>query len=491
MNKTIFQFFHWYYPNDNSLWRKAKEQANFLAKLGITDVWLPPAYKSAHGMNEPGYAAYDLFDLGEFDQKGSIPTKYGTKQEYLAAIQALKRKGMGVIADVVFNHKIGGDEQEDVPVHRVKDENREEKIGDEHLVKAYTRFTFPARDGKYSTYQWDWHSFSGICEDGTIAVVLNEYGHGTWEEMLDDEMGNFDYLMGSDIEFRNPNVRLELEHWGRWYVETTGITGFRLDALKHITAEFFPAWLDHLSQHFAREFYCIGEFWKQDVGILERYIDATGSRIKLFDVPLHYNFYKASFAGKEYDMRTIFDDTLLQRRPEMAITFVDNHDTQPLQSLESTVDWWFKPIAYAILLLREQGTPCIFYPAVFGARYMDQKDGNDIEVELVPIHGLKRMLRVRKELAYGPQWEYWDDASVVGWTKEGEDDKPLSGYAVLLTNGDGGQKRMSMGKKNAGRTLMDICGKRRERVVLDENGEGLFKVNGGSVSVWVDHLFRV
>ena len=33
-----------------------------------------------------GYGVYDLYDLGEFDQKGTIPTKYGTKQEYLDAV---------------------------------------------------------------------------------------------------------------------------------------------------------------------------------------------------------------------------------------------------------------------------------------------------------------------------------------------------------------------------------------------------------------------
>ncbi len=42
-----------------------------LADLGVTHVGLPPAYKSAHGAAEPGYAVYDLYDLGEFDQKGT------------------------------------------------------------------------------------------------------------------------------------------------------------------------------------------------------------------------------------------------------------------------------------------------------------------------------------------------------------------------------------------------------------------------------------
>jgi alpha-amylase len=31
------------------------------------------------GGHSVGYDTYDLFDLGEFDQKGSVPTKYGTR----------------------------------------------------------------------------------------------------------------------------------------------------------------------------------------------------------------------------------------------------------------------------------------------------------------------------------------------------------------------------------------------------------------------------
>ena len=32
--------------------------------LGISDVWLPPPYKSSAGSDGVGYDVYDLFDLG-------------------------------------------------------------------------------------------------------------------------------------------------------------------------------------------------------------------------------------------------------------------------------------------------------------------------------------------------------------------------------------------------------------------------------------------
>ena len=78
-NGVMMQWFHWYTDDDGNHWKKLKEEAANLARAGITALWLPPAYKGMNGAKDVGYATYDLFDLGEFDQKGSIRTKYGTK----------------------------------------------------------------------------------------------------------------------------------------------------------------------------------------------------------------------------------------------------------------------------------------------------------------------------------------------------------------------------------------------------------------------------
>lgn len=66
-------------------------------------------------------------------------------------------------------------------------------------------------------------------------------------------------------------------------------------------------------------------------------------------------------------MRRILDNTLMQQQPALAVTLVENHDTQPLQALESPVADWFKPLAYAIILLRQEGYPCVFYPDYYRA----------------------------------------------------------------------------------------------------------------------------
>jgi alpha-amylase len=484
-NQTIFQQFHWYISHDGEFWKHCGEQADYLASLGVTHVWLPPAYKSWRGVHEPGYAVYDHFDLGEFDQKGTVRTKYGTKREYLSAIKRLQRAGIKVLADIVLNHKNGGDEQEVVNVYQVNEEDRNELIGEKHEIEAYTKFVFPGRKGKYSEFIWDWRCFTGVSgPDNSIYTIQNEYGD-KWEELLDNEKGNFDYLMGDDIEFRNPYVREELKHWGKWYIDQTGVDGLRLDAVKHITPHFFNEWLDFLNDHYKKDIFCIAEYWSTDVNILEKYIDTLGGKTRLFDVPLHHNFYRASLEGNDYDMTQIFENTLTKSRPGCSITFVDNHDTQPLQSLESTVDYWFKPLANALILLRESGMPCIFYPSIYGTKYSEVIDDQEIHIELNAVPGLKEMMLVRRELCYGAQHDYFDHPNTIGWVREGDSGNRYSGCVVIMTNGSEAFKTMRAGKHHAGKTFVDACGNREEKIVIDEEGKGEFYANDGSVSVWI------
>ncbi len=191
------------------------------------------------------------------------------------------------------------------------------------------------------------------------------------------EFGNYAYLMGCDIDFQDPEVRAEMISWGKWYLDTTGVDGFRLDAIKHISAWFFPEWHDALEKHAGKELFMVGEYWADNLAALLWYIDDVGGRLTVFDVPLHFNFQRAGISGHAFDLRTVLDGTLMQARPTHAVTFVDNHDSQPLQALESTVEPWFKPLAYALILLRAEGYPCIFYPDYYGAEYDDKgRDGN-------------------------------------------------------------------------------------------------------------------
>ncbi len=489
-NGVMMQYFHWYSPDDGSLWKQVADNAHDLAERGVTSLWLPPAYKGNGGGYDTGYGVYDLFDLGEFDQKGSVRTKYGTKAEYIAAVKAAKDVGIRIYADAVFNHKMGADAEEEAEAKPFSPDNRSEAVGDYQTIKAWTHFTFPGRRGsddvlQYSTMQWHWYHFTAIDhnmnDNGTHAIyVFKDKG---FDNNVDLERGNYDYLMGCDLDMDHPEVAGELVHWGQWVVKETGIDGFRFDAVKHVRAEFFRDWLNQVSEKTQKELFAVGEYWSYEVEALHHFIATTNGRVTLFDAPLHHSFHVASKAGNGYDLRTIFEGSLVKDQPALAVTIVENHDTQPLQALESPVEGWFKPLAYALILLRREGYPCIFHADYYGATYKDKgKDGGEHEIFIDSQKFLlDKFLHARRCYAYGDQYDYFDHANCIGWTRQGNDEHQ-GGMAVLLSNGDAGTKHMQA-KPN--QTYVDSTDHVEGAITTDSEGWAEFRCNAGSVSVWV------
>lgn len=475
-NRTIIQYFEWYVSGHHVLWKKCAAQAFRLAEFGITEVWLPPAYKAGFMEDNVGYAAYDLYDLGEFDQKGMVPTKYGTKEEYLIAVKAFHQAGIKVLADVVMNHKIGADAFEEAEARCVNPGNRMEFRSDRMRISAPTRFTFPGRRGKYSTFTWNHTHFTGVDWDQYTRQTGHVYKFEgqEWAQDVSRENGNFDFLMGADIAVNNPEVREELIRWGKWYLAETGVDGFRLDAVKHLSAGFVRDWLREMRGK-SGNLPAIGEFWHGDVRELENYLEQVEGSLSLFDVPLHFRLRDMSYADGRFDMRQIFRDTLLQRCPENAVTFVDNHDSQPGQALESFCNVWLKQVLYALILLHKDGVPCIFYGDLYGIP----------TTRSIPVPRIRTLVRVRRDCAYGAQHDYIDDFNVIGWTREGDAGHPRSGLALLVSDKIDGAKRMYVGRRFAGTVFKDCMRKLRNDVVIDAEGYGDFTVQGASAAVWV------
>lgn len=485
-NGTMMQWFHWYTPADGNHWNRLKAEVKNLAEVGITGLWLPPAHKGAGGGYDVGYGIYDLFDLGEFNQKGSVRTKYGTKDEYMAAVKAARDAGIQVYADVVFNHKMGGDYEEEFDAIPFDFNDRNRSLGGSRKVKSWTGFNFKDRGDKYSSMKWHWWHFDSMdynSYDPNFRAVWRMTDK-SFETKVDLQSGNYDYLMGCDLDINHPEVRGELKYWGEWMLDTVGVDGFRLDAIKHINGDFFVDWLNHLEDYAKRDLFCVGEYWTYDLGALSWYIGNAGGQLSLFDAPLHHNFHQASRAGGYYDMRTILDGTMMRHLPLFAVTLVENHDTQPLQALESLVESWFKPLAYAIILLRREGYPCIFYADYYGAHYRDKgRDGNEYEIWMDSHKEiLDRLLLARQYFAYGAQYDYFDHPDIIGWTRLGTEQHPRA-MAVIMSDGPGGGKWMEVGKPNT--SFYDITGHITDPIQTNEHGWGEFRCDGGSVSVWV------
>lgn len=488
-NPTVLQAFHWYYPDGGQLWSELRKRASHFSATGISMVWLPPAYKGASGGYSVGYDTYDLFDLGEFEQKGTVATKYGDKNQLLAAIDALHNHGIAVLLDVVVNHKMGADEKEAIRINRVNEQDRTQIDEETVECEAWTRYTFPARQHKYSAFTWDFKCFSGIDhienpDENGVFKIVNDYSGDGWNDQVDNEMGNFDYLMGANIDFRNHAVTEEIKYWARWALEQTHCDGFRLDAVKHIPAWFYKEWINHVQDVAPQPLFIVAEYWAHEVDKLRQYIDQVDGNTMLFDAPLHMKFHEASLQGRHYDMRQIFNDTLVDADPFHAVTLVANHDTQPLQALEAPVEPWFKPLAYALILLRENGVPCVFWPDLFGASYEDTGgDGETYHIDMPIIEKLDQLILARQRFAHGVQTLWFDHPNCIAFSRSGTAEEP--GCVVIMSNGDDSEKPLTLGENYGNKVWHDFLGYQDECVTTDEQGTGIFTCRGGHVSVWV------
>ena len=220
----------------------------------------------------------------------------------------------------------------------------------------------------------------------------------------------------------------------------------------------------------------MGDFWHWNVDYLNGYIKATDDQVALFDVPLHFNFHDASVADGAYNMADLLKGSLMMSNPEKAVTFVDNHESQVGGILESYVEDWFKPLAYAVVLLRQQGYPCLYIGDYAGIPQIKVKSKKTI---------LNKLLKLRKKYAYGNQHDYFDHSDVVGWTREGDEEHKDSGLAVVMSDGVGGTKRMYVGRQFAGTHFADVMGNAKYDIKIDEEGCGEFYVNRRGLSVWI------
>ncbi|MCO4293807.1 alpha-amylase [Solitalea sp. MAHUQ-68] len=440
---VMMQGFYWDVPMTTpagSWWQNLQAKATELSQAGITAIWIPPANKGG-SVYDVGYGVYDHYDLGEFNQKGTVATRYGTLGQLQSAISALHQNNIGVYEDIVMNHMMNADYSETVNGKTV-----------------WTGFNFPGRNNTYSSFTWNHNNFNAVDQSGWIMF-------NNWDFQPYNNGDFYDGLMGCEIRFSDAAQRNEMVTWGNWITQKLSLDGYRLDAVKHIHTPFLNQWLDNVKG--AR--FAVGECWSNDIQNLQNYVSSTGGRMSLFDVPLHYTFKAMSDGNGSWDMRGLQFAGFTEANGDLSVPFVDNHDTDaPSGALRSPIVN-LKMLAYSYILLRHKGYPCVYY-----RDYYEYGLGNQI----------KKLIEIRKNNAYGAANEYTsvNDADVYAYSRAG--DATHKGLLMLLNDGsNAASKGITTPFPNA--TLTDKTGNTAGTVTTNASGYGVFPVNGRSYAVWV------
>jgi alpha-amylase len=110
---VMMQAFYWDPPVDaahlNGIWwDKLAGEIPELEAAGIEALWIPSPCKGNWGITDMGYGIYDHYDLGNFNECGTVETRFGSKAELMNLLQVAhdtsKGQRMDIYADIVMNH---------------------------------------------------------------------------------------------------------------------------------------------------------------------------------------------------------------------------------------------------------------------------------------------------------------------------------------------------------------------------------------------------
>lgn len=110
------QAWYWDYPKtcNGANWANTLTgQASDMGSAGFTHIWLPPLSRASFGSCSNGYDPKDLYDLGEF---GQGPTGFGSRADLNNLLNAFNTNGLDAVVDVVYNHRDGGDPEDNPAV---------------------------------------------------------------------------------------------------------------------------------------------------------------------------------------------------------------------------------------------------------------------------------------------------------------------------------------------------------------------------------------
>ena len=270
------------------------DHLDYISELGATYIWTTPFLEdNAPGGSYHGYAASDYYH---------IDSRFGSNELYRTLVDKAREKGIGIIMDIVPNH-----------------------CGTEHWWMSDLPFQ-------------DWiHQFDTYT--GTnVAFSTNMDPNASQKDLYIQESGWFVPSM-VDMNLDNPYVLQYFIQWGIWWIEYSGLNGFRVDTYPYNEKEPAAEWCKAIMNEYP-DFNIVGECWTSSIPQLAYWQGGNANKDgfdshlpSIMDFPLH-DAMRAGLAednpGWGEGMTRVYDilshDFVYHDLSKMLI-FPGNHDT--------------------------------------------------------------------------------------------------------------------------------------------------------------------
>lgn len=321
---VIMQGFYWNVPSPaagNSgadwWWDHLAKQANTMKLDGFGTLWIPPALKGNSGGYSVGYDPFDDYDLGSKNQKSTVTTRYGIREQLERCCGILRANSFTIMQDVVDNHRDGDDGN----------------FGFSY-VDAYGN----ASGGRFGKGYYDFHP--NVPQDPDVWDGSNEVNFG---RDLAPVNGAGQWVYNGLISSLG------------WQTRALDLGAYRFDYVKGISADWLKALMSSspMSGKFA-----VGEFFDYSTSNCTTWIQASNymnSTMSAFDFPTRGLIRNMCNSPASFNMASLDHAGIQGTDPYHAVTFVENHDTDQNDPIVQN-----KLLGYAYILTSE-GYPSVFY----------------------------------------------------------------------------------------------------------------------------------
>lgn len=315
---VMLQGFYWDSFIDTQ-WMYLESQSDELSRY-FSLIWVPQSGYCGGG-NNMGYTPMYYF---------RHDSSFGTEDQLRSMISTYKKKGTGIIADVVINHRnnmgVNGS-WVDYPTEVYKGQ-----------TYRMTSTDICANDDAGQTKAW-------ASKNGVSLSPNNDTGE--------------DWNGCRDIDHKSANVQTCVKAYLKYLLEDLGYTGFRYDMVKGYSASYTGDY-----NHTVKPEFSVGEYWDGNASNVQRWMDGTKVDGQIqsgaFDFAFRYTCRDAA-NGNNWSKLGGVTSATSSTYNRYAVTFVENHDTE-YRSASAAQDPLRKDtLACNAWLLANPGTPCVFY----------------------------------------------------------------------------------------------------------------------------------
>lgn len=302
------------------------KQAKALREAGFTAILLPCPLKADSGTFSDGFDVFDDYDLGSKDQKGTIPTRFGTREKLERCVAILRANGIDVYVELVENQRKGGDD----------------------FKYRYIDADGKPGGGRFAKDKGDFHpnvpQDPGVIQDFSFGDDLAPINGIPKDHCLNGLLASAD-----------------------WLTRSLDIQGYRLDDGKGVSTVFTRTLLNHGT---IKGKFAAGEVFDENLGLVRGWISAVNGQASAFDFPLRKLLKEMTNNAGFFEMSQLDHAGLAGADPFHAVTWVENHDTNEDNNNKIVSN---KPQAYAYILTSEC-YQCVFYkdystdPGSFGMK---------------------------------------------------------------------------------------------------------------------------